>query len=38
MDTYGKYRLRWKDNTRKDFRELGYEVVNLSDMARDSGQ
>lgn len=38
MDTYGRYSRRWKDNIKMDFRELGYEFVNLSNLAQDRGQ
>lgn len=38
MDTLGRYRRRWKDNTKMDFRGLGYEVVNLSNLSQDRGQ
>jgi hypothetical protein len=27
MGTYGRYRRRWKNNTKMDFRGVGYEVA-----------
>jgi hypothetical protein len=33
MDTYRRYRRRWKDNTKMDFREVGYEVAKLNNLA-----
>ena len=34
MDNYGRYRRRWKDNTKMDFREVGYEVAKLNNLAQ----